>query len=663
METGNLLPKQENQQFDIQGDIAFLQRAGGLKLLLKDRTTGRHILWGTDAYGERGPEYARDQEMEIGQIVGENLGLLKTRAQKAAEQQTERTRQHAEVFTPAWICGRLNDQADAEWFRRENVFFLPDGTPTERVDFKRKRWKRYVDSKRLEITCGEAPYLVSRYDVSSGEPIPLPRRVGMLDRKLRVVSENTDTEADWIKWAFRAYEATYGYEFQGDNLLIARINLMMTFRETLEARWQRQPTREEWQRLSRIVTWNIWQMDGLTYTLPYAKGHELLEQTDFLSQLGFAPAEEESTQPYCKIYLWRYLKGSTEFRKIKKGTDGMKFDFIIGNPPYQDETLGDNKGFAPPIYHKFLESTYPIGDIVEMIHPARFLFNAGSTPKKWNDQMLSDPHLKVVYFEQDSSRIFPNTDIKGGVAITYHNALCNYGAIGVFTPHDELNGIKKKTAPNSGEKSLADIIYTQCRFDLDEMYKDHPVLKDVIGSNGKDRRFRNNIFEKIPLFTESQNNNDIKVLGVIKNKRVWRFIAKKYVSFEHENLQKWKVLVPRVNGSGELGGVLSTPIVVAPMIGYTQTFIGIGSFDTEFEANAVLRYIKGKFARCLLGILKITQDNDREVWRMIPLQDFTPSSDIDWSQSIPDIDRQLYAKYGLDENEIAFIESHVKEMV
>lgn len=335
-------------QFDIQGDIAFLQRAGVLKQLLKDRTTGRNILWGTDAYGSRGPEYARDQEMEIVQIVGENLGLLKTRAQKAAEQQTERTRQHAEVFTPAWICRMMNDQADREWFGRENVFFLPDGTPTERVEFKRKSWKRYVDSKRLEITCGEAPYLVSRYDVSSGEPIPLDQRVGMLDRKLRVVNENTDTEADWLKWAFRAFEATYGYEFQGDNLLIARVNLMMTFAEALDARWHREPTEKEWQRLSRIVTWNIWQMDGLTYTLPYAKGHELIEQTDFLLQFGFPPIQDER-QPACRVYLWRYLKASMAFQKIREGVDGMKFDFIIGNPPYQEDVVGDNKTFAAPI--------------------------------------------------------------------------------------------------------------------------------------------------------------------------------------------------------------------------------------------------------------------------------------------------------------------------
>ena len=199
MGTEGQLPK---EQFDIQDDIAFLHAAGVLKSLLVDKSTGRHILWGTDAYADRGPEFSRDQEIEIGLITGENSGLLKTRAQKAAGQQSERTRQHAEVFTPAWICRMMNDHADREWFGREEVFFRKDGTLTERVDFKKKSWKRYVDSKRLEITCGEAPYLVSRYDVSSGEPIPLNRRVGMLDRKLRVVNEHTETETDWLKWAF-----------------------------------------------------------------------------------------------------------------------------------------------------------------------------------------------------------------------------------------------------------------------------------------------------------------------------------------------------------------------------------------------------------------------------------------------------------------------------
>ena len=189
----------------------------------------------------------------------------------------------------------------------------------------------------------------------------------------------------------------------------------------------------------------------------------------------------------------------------------------------------------------------------------------------------------------------------------------------------------------------------------------------MIGSNGKDKRFRNNIFDKIPLFVDEPNSDAIKILGISKNKRAWKYIQSKYVDKAHENLYKWKVLVPRANGSGAIGEVLSTPLIGTPLIGtpligYTQSFIGIGKFDTEYEANACFKYIKGKFARALLGILKITQDNDRGVWRMIPLQDFTPNSDINWSASIRDIDQQLYKKYGLSQQEIDFIESHVKEM-
>lgn len=298
-----------------------------------------------------------------------------------------------------------------------------------------------------------------------------------------------------------------------------------------------------------------------------------------------------------------------------------------------------------------------------MIHPARFLFNAGSTPKAWNKKMLSDPHFKVIFYEQDSSKIFSNTDIKGGIAISYRDAAKDFGAIEVFTHFVELNQIRQKAAAKLGEHSLADIIYVQNRFNLDALYSVYPEYRSIIGSDGKDKRFRNNIFEKIPLFsTEKKDDTDVPVFGILKNKRVWRYLPVKYLELSHPNFEKYKVLVPRANGSGAIGEVLSTPLIADPLIGYTQSFIGIGSFDTEYEATAAMKYVKSKFARCLLGILKITQDNDREVWRCIPLQNFTPTSDIDWSASVADIDRQLYHKYSLTEEEIAFIETKVKEM-
>lgn len=146
-------------------------------------------------------------------------------------------------------------------------------------------------------------------------------------------------------------------------------------------------------------------------------------------------------------------------------------------------------------------------------------------------------------------------------------------------------------------------------------------------------------------------------MGVIKNKRCYRFIPRKYLDISHENLMKYKVLVPRSNGSGAIGEVLSTPI-----LGYTRTFLGIGAFDSKEEAENALKYVRTKFARTMLGILKITQDNPIETWRLVPLQDFTANSDIDWSKSVSEIDKQLYKKYGLSAEEIAFIESKVREM-
>lgn len=343
----------------------------------------------------------------------------------------------------------------------------------------------------------------------------------------------------------------------------------------------------------------------------------------------------------------------------------MKFDFAIGNPPYNEDfsNSGDNGNFAKPVYDKFMDAIFTIADKVELITPARFLFNAGSTPKAWNEKMLNDEHFKVLDYEADSTKIFSNTDIKGGVAVTYRDSQKNFGEIGTFTAFSELNEIVKKVGIKDEYQSLSSLIFTQVRFDLESLYKDYPNLKDVIGSEGKDRRFRNNAFEKIPIFTEQQaSKSDIKVIGILKNKRVWRYIQKKYVDKTHENLSKWKALVPRANGSGALGEILSSPFVAEPSIGYTQSFIGIGSFDSKNEANAVMSYIKTKFARVLLGVLKVTQDNDRGVWKYVPLQDFTSQSDIDWSKSIPEIDKQLYDKYDLSPEEREFIETHVKEM-
>ena len=376
--------------------------------------------------------------------------------------------------------------------------------------------------------------------------------------------------------------------------------------------------------------------------------------------LGFdTDIELKNTQPKCRINDWR-RENSVEFLMLNKGERKMKFDFIIGNPPYQDETLGENKRFAPPIYHKFMDGAYQVSDRVELIHPARFLFNAGSTPKDWNKNMLQDEHFKVLFYEADSSKVFPNTDIKGGVSITYRDNKRNFGSIDHFVIFNELRSIQDKVSQTVPESFSTIISAAESYRFTTALHDDIPNAENML-SKGHKFDLKTSVLENLGglAFFDSKptdNREYVRIYGLIKGVRVTRWIRKDYIKAP-KNFEKFKVFVPKANGSGALGEVLSTPV-----IGHTQSFISVGSFDSEQEANCCLKYIKSKFCRVMLGILKITQDNPAPKWRYVPLQDFTAASDIDWSKSIPEIDKQLYAKYGLDEKEIAFIESHVKEM-
>lgn len=638
-----------------------------LKKLLVDKTTKKNIMWATDAYRALGAGYERNREMDEDLITGMHADVIKTRARKAMEQQSERTKQHAEVFTPLWVVKKMVDHADEVWFGVSDMFFKA-GERTEKVKFPAdgEGWQAYVDSRRMEITCGEAPYLATRYDVETGEAIPVERRIGILDRKLRVVTENAEGESEWLKWAYRALESTYGYEFQGDNLLIARVNVLMTFAEHLQAHFERKPTEQELSHAANIIVWNVWQMDGLSGTIPYCKAEEGVQISLFelLDPEENARAAAE-TQPHCMIYNWR-SKQPVEYLSLKKGrNESMKFDYIIGNPPYQDEAIGENVTYAPPIYHLFMEEAYKISDKVELIHPARFLFNAGSTPKDWNRKMLSDPHFKVLYYEQKSAKIFADTDIKGGVAISYRDAGKKFGAIETFTAFDELNGIMRKVYLSTEFESFSKIVVTRTAYRMtDKMHEDHPEAISQL-SKGHPYDMSTNIFERLPQIFYDDKPEDgkeyIQMIGRENNKRAYKYVRREYVN-QVDNLEKFKVFVPKSNGSGALGEILTTPLIGQPLIGHTESFISIGSFDTEEEVNACYKYVCGKFARCLLGVLKVTQDNPPEKWKYVPMQDFTVDSDIDWSQSVSGIDRQLYRKYGLDQREIEFIESHVKEM-
>lgn len=344
----------------------------------------------------------------------------------------------------------------------------------------------------------------------------------------------------------------------------------------------------------------------------------------------------------------------------KEGVKQMKFDAIVGNPPYQESAQDTSDS---PVYHLFMDTSFNISDKVTFITPARFLFNAGKTPKDWNNKVLNDEHFKVVYYTANSTDVFPNVDIKGGVAITYRDAKAKFDKIGIYSPFAELNSILGKVLSFENFDSIQSDIYLQNKFDLLTLYSDYPDLKLKIGSDGREKRLTTSIFGLNEIFHDEKNKtgNDIEIYGLINNKRVEKFIDKKYIAI-HENLYKYKVILPKSNGSGAIGEVLSTPVIGLPVIGYTQSFISVGAYDTLAEAEATLKYIKSKFARCMLGTLKVTQDNNPSTWANVPKQDFTSNSDIDWNKSINEIDKQLYKKYNLSEEEVDFIEEKIKPM-
>lgn len=486
-----------------------------LKALLKDKTTKKNIIFATSVYSSKGTPIKETEQMTEEILKGFTQYEIQPRVLKNKEQQQERTKAKAEVFTPSWICNKMNNHCDEEWFGRKNVFNTEQEqgwlVNTEKVGFDTEDgWKKYVDSKRLEITCGEAPYIVSRYDAATGELLEIRQRIGILDRKLRVVNENTVNETEWFKWVLRAYQSVYGYEFQGDSLLIARINLLITFVDYMQDRWGRVPTDAELRKIVNVIVWNLWQMDGISGTIPFGK-----------------PKEE-----YHQFSL---------------------FDFVVADEPEKQDT--------------------------------------------------EEP-------EEVYCRIY---DWRSDKSLTY--------------------------------KSMKEA--------MDQLSKGHPYDMST------------NIFDRLPQFFFNEAPNDgnkyIRILGRENSQRVYKYIRSDYVN-QPKNLFQYKIFLPSANGNGVFGETLTAPVLGIPGIGSTETFISVGCFDSKAEATNLLKYIKSKFARAMLNVLKITQHLTPDVWKYVPRQDFTDKSDIDWSVSIANIDKQLYKKYGLSEEEIAFIETNVKEM-
>lgn len=552
----------------------------------------------------------------------------------------------------------MNNYLCDEWFDAKNVFNIPNDKiwkiKKKKILFKDKTWQDFVKLKILEISCGEAPFLVSRYDTTTGELIEINNRIGALDRKLRVVNENCDNEQDWFQWTLIAFKSTYGYEWQGDNLLIARENLLFTFIDYYITKFNEFPNKEYLIEIATILSWNLWQMDGLKYVIPNScnqkrKRQLSLFENDELTQCEGCLKNDNNKHIgiYSKIMNWETQKTI----KFFKGGKYMKFDFVIGNPPYQE--MNSSNKMSRSVYPDFVRESKNIGKKVSLIMPARWTSGESGPYKETKgfiNEMIDGNHIKSFVLYPNSTDLFNNVDIKGGVCFyvydnDYSKDEVNYTLV--------ENGIKKNAKVSF---RIADNIII--RF---------PELISILKNSRNPFGFVSDLFVKnnegVSRISETKIcEDDYMVYGLLNSKRTIRYIPNKDLKKNLNGAKSWKVLIPLQMHHCHLLEVFSTPIIGTPMMVCTDTFLQVGQFDNEIETENLLKYVKSKYFRAMVGIKKTAVFNYKDCFEFVPLQDFTNNSDIDWTKSIHEIDLQLYKKYGLNQEEIDFIESHVKEM-
>lgn len=310
-----------------------------LEILLRDHTTQKNIFWATNNYQELGELYQFSSPILLEAITGDKGQVIIPRVKKNKELQLSRVREMAEVFTPSWVCNAQNNLIDNAWFGKEDVFNreieLEDGTRSwevskDIVEFTDdKTWKHYIKDNRLELACGEAPYITSRYDTTTGEFIPIERRIGLLDRKLRVINENVHNTGEWLKATQTAYKSIYAFEWQGDSLLLAREAMLITFIENYIMKFGKEPLLKSIQFIAYIISWNVWQMDGLKGIIPDSCGMTVKRTvTLFDEQTSTSICEgclyndiEKHNGIYCLIKDWSK-------KDFETGRLGRKIRFI-----------------------------------------------------------------------------------------------------------------------------------------------------------------------------------------------------------------------------------------------------------------------------------------------------------------------------------------------
>lgn len=635
--------KENNNLFlsDLDNSAILRENESLLSLLLKDHTTGKNIKWGTDSYINHGYSFRDDQEIKIDLITGWYEGFIRPRVDKDIDIQLERQRNRAEVFTPSWV---IKLQVDAA---------LKDMQELPLTEFIQTKW--------LEITCGEAPYMVNRYDMETGEVIPLKERSGFIDVKFKKLNEAIESEEEWLKLAVEIYKASYGYEYQGDSLLLARENLILTFIDNYFYMFEAFPKEKTLLEITKIISLNVFQMDGLTYEVPYSNGG-LEESSTQLNLFEEVEVKENITPELATIKLWQENKLVEVKEMSEKEDKSMKFDVVIGNPPYQVAD-GGAQSSAKPVYHHFVDAGKKItSKYMSLIIPTRW-YVGGKGLDEFRLNMLNDIHLKKLHDFLNPKEVFPNTNIRGGVCYFLWDA-----------DYDNTKGTQVISYKNG--KVLSDVIRPMKIEGVDIFIRDPKapkILTKVINSNFSS--ISENISSRKPFgfgttFTnDSQfksNKNDLKEPVICYGKGMKKgYIEKDIIDKNIDWIDAYKLYTPRANNIGtELNDDNLNTHVGSPNTICTESYLVIGT-DLNLNENSVKnlsKYFSTKFVRYLHSLAKASQDATSKTYRFVPVQEFDKESDIDWATSISNIDKQLYIKYNISEDEVEHIEKNIKEM-
>lgn len=448
----------------------------------------------------------------------------------------------------------------------------------------------------------------------------MAERIGILDRKLRIIGEHTCTAEDWFHWAKRALESAYAYEYQGDSLFLARLNLFLSISEYHRHLWKRPLNRHQQEEVARILSWNLWQMDGLTATTPFVTKQGKPEDSLF----DFYAITAERRPLRSLIRDWRGKK-TIRFSELNLSTT-MKFDFVIGNPPYQE--MSKNK-MTRSIYPDFVRSSQAIGQIVSLVMPARWMSGENGPYRETQhfiDEMLKGDHLQSFHLYPNSSDLFPNVDIKGGVCFFVWNRAYSCDRVNYTITE---NGAYKKVLTSFRIAENVIIRFPELISILEKTKAISTIYLNTWVSSRNPFGFISDLFTKNKegvsrISEEKQQDDDYLVHGLLKNKRVIRYIPNSALKKNIHIAHSYKVFLPRANGSGVFGEVFSTPMIGTPMMICTETFLQIGVFDNCTEAENLLKYVKTKYFRTMVGIKKTAVFNYKECFTLSPSKTSPP---------------------------------------